>query len=155
MKLSKYFTLSEMIKSQAAIRKGIDNMPSPDETEALKALCENVLDYIRVRYNKPVMVNSGFRSKKVNTLIGGSKNSQHTKGEAADIEIPGVDNLELAYWIVDNLDFDQLISEFYEPGDPQSGWVHISWNRNGNRKQVLTINKSGTKSGLPPKKEQK
>lgn len=151
MKLSNNFTLSEMTKSQTALRKNIDNTPNDEQMENLKALCVNILEYIRLRFNKPVVINSGFRSKKLNTAMAGSKTSQHMTGQAADIEIPGVDNLDLAFWISENVEFDQLISEFYTPGDPTSGWVHVSWNKNGNRKQVLTINSSGTKSGLPEK----
>lgn len=153
MKLSEHFSLSEMTKSQAAERKNIDNTPDTEQLESLKALCTNVLEYIRIHYNKSITINSGFRSKKLNTLIGGSKNSQHTKGQAADIEISGVDNLDLAVWIANNLNFDQLICEFYTPGIPDSGWVHVSWNNTGSqRKQVLTVDKNGTKSGLPLKK---
>lgn len=149
MKLSPHFSLAEMTKSQTAERKGIDNTPNAEQVENLKQLCLNVLEYIRIHYNKPVTVNSGFRCKKLNTATGGSKKSQHMTGQAADIEIAGVDNLDLAKWIMNNLNFDQLICEFYKPGIPDSGWVHVSWNTKGNRKQVLTIDKNGTRSGLP------
>lgn len=149
MKLSAHFSLSEMTKSQAAERKGIDNTPGPEQIENLKSLCSNVLEYVRMHFNKPVTVNSGFRSKKVNSVIGGSKTSQHMTGQAADIEISGVSNLDLARWISNNIEFDQLILEFHTVGVPDSGWVHVSWNSKGNRKQVLTINRSGTKVGLP------
>jgi zinc D-Ala-D-Ala carboxypeptidase len=149
MKLSEHFSITEMTKSQTGERKGIDNTPTDEQVENLKALCANVLEKIRAHFGKPITVNSGFRGAKLNKAIGGAKNSSHLHGEAADIEIAGVDNLQLVYWIANNLEFDQLISEFYNPGDPQSGWVHVSWSRNKNRNQKLTINKSGTKSGLP------
>lgn len=151
MQLSKHFTLSEMIKSQTALRKGIDNTPNEQVINNLKQLCINVLEKVRQYFNKPVSINSGYRSPKLNTAIGGSKTSQHVTGEAADIEIPGISNLELANWIKDNLKFDQLILEFHDKNIPDSGWVHVSWNSNPtkNRNQVLTIDKNGTKGGLP------
>jgi len=149
MKLGKYFSLSEMVKSQTAIRKGIDNLPNDEQVEALIELVENVLDPVREHFGRPVTVNSGFRGKKLNKAIGGSKSSQHCKGEAADIEIPGVSNPEVAEWIKNNLDFDQLILEFHTSGIPDSGWVHVSWRSSKkNRKQVLTIDKTGTRKDL-------
>lgn len=149
MKLSQHFTISEMTKSQTAERKRIDNVPNLEEVESLKSLCVNVLEKIRSHFGKPVTINSGFRCIKLNKAIGGSKTSQHVKGEAADIEISGVDNLILAKWIKENLQFDQLICEFYTPGVPDSGWVHVSWSRAKNRNQVLTVNRTGTTIGLP------
>jgi hypothetical protein len=149
MKLTDHFTLSEMTKSQLGERKGIDNIPGEKEIQNLKALCENVLEYIRIRFGKPITVNSGYRGPALNKAIGGAKNSQHLTGQAADIEIKGVSNLELAKWIRDNLEFDQLICEYHTLGISDSGWVHVSWNISGNRKQVLTIDKNGTRSGLP------
>ena len=149
MKLSQHFSLEEMTKSQTAIRKGIDNVPNEEQIQNLKALCENVLEYIRIRFGKAITVNSGFRNQELNQAIGGARTSQHTTGQAADIEINGVDNLELAKWIRENLHFDQLICEYYVNGIPDSGWVHVSWNSSGNRGQVLTIDKSGTRNGLP------
>lgn len=148
MKLSQHFSLTELTKSQTGERKGIDNTPGDREIQNLKDLCENVLEKIRINFGKPVVVNSGYRGPKLNKAIGGSKTSQHMTGQAADIEIPGMDNKMLFCWIKDNLNFDQLILEFYVNGVPDSGWVHVSWNSSGNRGQVLTIDKSGTRSGL-------
>jgi zinc D-Ala-D-Ala carboxypeptidase len=139
MKLTQHFTLEEMTKSQTASRKGIDNTAPPEVVENLKALCENVLEKIRIHFGKPLSINSGYRGPKLNKAIGGAKNSQHMTGQAADIEMVGMDNKILFCWIKDNLEFDQLILEYYKPGIPDSGWVHVSWNSNGNRKQVLTI----------------
>jgi uncharacterized protein YcbK (DUF882 family) len=139
MQLSQHFTLEEMIKSQTGSRKGIDNTPTQEVVENLKQLCENVLEYIRVRFGKPITVNSGYRGPALNKAIGGAKNSQHMTGQAADIEIIGVDNKVLFNWIKDNMEFDQLILEYYKEGVPDSGWVHVSWNSQGNRKQVLVI----------------
>lgn len=149
MRLTPNFTLREMSKSSYAARNGIDNTPRDDVVDALRALCLNVLQPIRDHFGKPVRVNSGYRSPALNAAIGGSKTSQHMKGEAADIEIDGVDNLELAMWIRDNLPFDQLISECYEPGDPSSGWVHVSF-KLANRGQALTYQSGeGYSPGLP------
>ena len=139
MKLSVHFTLEEMTKSQTASRKGIDNTPTQEVVENLKLLCENVLEKIRNHFGRPLTVNSGYRGPKLNKAIGGAKNSQHMTGQAADIEIAGMDNKILFCWIRDNLDYDQLILEFHKEGVPDSGWVHVSWNSSGNRKQVLTI----------------
>jgi hypothetical protein len=149
MMLGKYFSLEEMTKSQTAMRRGIDNIPSDQELENLVELVKNVLDPIREHFKKPVTVNSGYRGKKLNKAIKGSKNSQHCKGQAADIEIIGISNYDLACWIRDNMDFDQLILEFHNRKVPDSGWVHVSWNSpKKNRKQTLTIDSNGTKQGF-------
>ena len=148
MKLSDNFSLAEMTKSQTALRKGIDNTPTEAEVAKLKLLCEKVLQPVREHFGRPVTVNSGFRCLKLNRAIGSKDTSQHRKGEAADIEIPGVPNKELAEWIRDNLEFDQLILEFYRDDDPAAGWVHVSFKDGDLRNQCLTIGKSGTKVGL-------
>ena len=114
MYLSDNFRLSELLKSQTALRKGIDNKPKePHIIENLQTLCDKVLQPIRDHFNLPVVINSGFRCAKLNKAIGSSSKSQHTKGQAADIEIPGVSNKTIAEWIEDNLGFDQCILEFY------------------------------------------
>ena len=150
MKLTNNFSLQELLKSQTALRKGIDNKPAnPGVITNLQVLCEKVLQPVRDHFGKPVVINSGYRSPKLNKAIGGSNKSQHTKGEAADIEIPGLSNKELAEYIEDNLPFDQLILEFYNGVDPNSGWVHVSYvNDSDNRKQTLTINKNGAFPGF-------
>ena len=138
MKLSKNFSLAEFTKSQTAERKGIDNTPQGEHMDAAVALFENVVQPVRDEFG-PTVINSGYRSPELNEAVGGSLKSQHCKGEAADIEVPGVANPELAQWIHDNLDFDQLILEFVTPGIPDSGWVHVSYKADGsNRKSVLT-----------------
>jgi len=137
MKLSKNFSLHEMTKSETALRKGLDNTPGETEENNLKALCENILQKVRDEFG-PTKVNSGFRHPDVNSAVGGSKTSDHCKGMAADIEVPGVANGELAQWIVDNCEFRQVILEFYTPGIPDSGWVHVSYNPDDNKKQILT-----------------
>ena len=93
---------------------------------------------IRAHFGKPVQVNSGYRSPAVNRAVGSSPGSQHAKGEAADIEIPGVPNTVLARWISMNLRFDQLIAEEVRANDPSAGWVHVSFGPRM-RGQVLTM----------------
>ena len=143
MKLLANFTLSELTKSQTAVRKNIKNEPSTAHVENLIHLAETVLQPVREHFGKPVVISSGYRSPELCEAIGSSAKSQHAKGEAADFEIPGVDNMQLATWINKNTDFDQLILEFYEPGDPNSGWVHCSAVREGSRAQVLKASKVG------------
>ena len=126
MELSRNFSLQELIKSDTAIRLDIDNNPNSGQIEKLKALCENILQPVRDHFGR-VKVTSGFRSEQLCLKINSSINSQHAKAEAADFECMGTDNAELADWIYANLEFDQLILEFYTPGEPNSGWIHASW----------------------------
>ena len=140
MQLSKHFTLSEMIKSMTATRKGIDNTPGSAEIKSLGDLCYEVLEPLRAHFDKPVTITSGYRSEALCEAIGSKKTSQHARGEAADFECFGVDNKELAKYIKNNLVFDQLILEFYNPDDPSSGWVHCSYSKEENRKQSLLYN---------------
>ena len=138
MNLSKNFTLSEFTKSQTAIRQDIDNTPHAEHLEEAVALFENVVQSVRDKFG-PTSINSGYRGPELNRAVGGSATSQHCNGQAVDIEVPGVPNYDVAKFIQDNLDFDQLILEFAERGVPDAGWVHVSYKRNGeNRKQVLT-----------------
>lgn len=136
-RLSAHFTLQEMIKSQTATRRGIDNAPEPEHIDALRLVCRNVLEPVREEFKRPVIINSGYRSKKLCKAIGSKTTSQHSKGEAIDFEIPGVSNVDTARFIRDNLDYDQLILEYYNPDDPAAGWVHCSYKADGNRKQAL------------------
>jgi zinc D-Ala-D-Ala carboxypeptidase len=146
MKLSKNFTMAEFTKSQTAERKGIDNTPEGEHLEAAIALFENVVQPVRDHFG-PTVLNSGYRSPELNAAVGGSATSQHCKGQAADIEVPGVANGDLAQWIVDNLEFDQVILEFYTPGIPDSGWVHVSYRADGkNRKSILTASRVNGKT---------
>jgi len=150
MKLTANFSLAEMVKSDTALRLGMDNTPGEEEIANMAALCENVLQPVREHYGKGVKVNSGFRHPDVNAKVGGSATSDHCKGMAADIEIPGIANAELAQYIVDNLPFKQVILEFYTPGIPDSGWVHVSFNPADNKKQVLTATKQSGKTVYLP-----
>ena len=137
MKLTANFSLNELIKSQPAERKGIDNTPSPDHQENLKSLCVNVLQPVRDHFSRVVSISSGYRSPELCTAIGSKTTSQHAKGEAADFEIFGISNKELADYINENLGYDQLILEYWKESDPNSGWVHCSYSQNHNRKQYL------------------
>ena len=118
MNLSANFTLKELTKSDTATRLGLDNTPDEDTIENLKLLCEKVLQPVREHFGQSVTVNSGYRSPESNAAVGGSKTSDHCKGQAADIEINGVANPDLAQWIMDNLEYTQLILEFYTQGQP-------------------------------------
>ena len=137
MKLTENFSLSELTKSQTAERKGIDNTPSTEHQENLKSLCTHVLQPIRDHFSQVVSVSSGYRSQELCLAIGSKITSQHAKGEAADFEIFGVSNKELADYINEHLDYDQLILEYWKESDPNSGWVHCSYSENNNRKQYL------------------
>ena len=145
MRLSTNFTLKELIKSQTAERKGINNNPNEDNIENLQRLCEHILQPVRDHYGKVVSVSSGFRSPELCVAIGSSVNSQHASGQAADFEIYGVSNKELADYIADNLDFDQLILEYWKPEEPNSGWVHCSYKgADSNRKEYLRAVRGST-----------
>jgi hypothetical protein len=145
MKLSTNFSLSELTKSEAATRLGLDNTPALQIIENLEALVENILQPVRDKFG-PVVVTSGYRSPEVNKAIGGSTTSDHCKGQAADFEVLGKDNRELAIWIAENMQFTQLILEFYKPGVPDSGWVHCSYDPGNLKRQVLTAEKVNGKT---------
>jgi len=137
MKLTANFSLSELTKSQTATRKGIDNTPSPEHQENLRLLCEAVLQPVREHFGRVVTVTSGYRSPELCTAIGSKITSQHAKGEACDFEIFGVSNKVLADYIHETLHYDQLILEYWNESDPNSGWVHCSFSEGKNRKQYL------------------
>ena len=137
MNLTENFSLVELTKSQTAERKGIDNTPGPEHQENLKLLCTHILQPVRDRFERVVSVSSGYRSEALCIAIGSKIASQHAKGQAADFEIYGISNKELADYINENLDYDQLILEYWKKEDPNSGWVHCSYDVNVNRKQYL------------------
>jgi len=149
VRLSKNFSLQEYTKSQTATRQGLDNTPNEEHLASATALFENVVQKVRDHFGVTV-INSGYRGPALNTAVGGSSNSQHCKGEAVDIECPGTSNYDVAKWIEDNLDFDQLILEFITLGIPDSGWVHVSYKSEGNRKQSLTAMKENGKTVYKP-----
>jgi hypothetical protein len=150
MNLSANFNLKELTKSDTATRLGLDNTPGEAEIENLRLLCEKVLQPVRDHFGKSVTVNSGYRSPESNAAVNGSKTSDHCKGQAADIEIPGVANADLAQWIMDNCDYTQLILEFYTQGIPDSGWVHVSFDPSNLKMQELTAVKVAGKTQYLP-----
>ena len=156
MQLSKHFKLEEFTKSQTAIRKGINNEPGSGDIKNLENLCYEILEPLRAKFDKPITITSGYRSEELCLAIGSKRTSQHAKGQACDLEIFGVPNIKVAYWIQSNVDFDQLILEYWKPknkNDINSGWVHVSYNEKGaNRKQVLTFDGGSYENGLPDMK---
>ena len=148
MQLSGHFSLNELTKSQTATRKGINNTPSPEQVDSLTALCIQVLEPTRRHFGKPMVITSGYRSEALCEAIGSKKTSQHAKGMAADFEMFGQDNKNLAKYIRSELIYDQLILEYWEEDDPSSGWVHCSYNKDNNRKQSLTYDGKGYKEWL-------
>jgi zinc D-Ala-D-Ala carboxypeptidase len=148
MKISEHFTLDELTKSDTAARHNIANQPDEIALANLKILADNVLEPLRAHFGA-FRVNSGYRCLELNRLLKSSDKSQHVVGEAADFEIVGISNYDLAVYVRENIMFDQLILEYYEPGKKNSGWCHVSYkNPEQNRGKCMTINKYGTKQGL-------
>jgi hypothetical protein len=148
MQLSKNLALSEVTRSETAKRKGISNMPTPEHIENFKKLAENVFQPIRDHFGVPIRISSGYRSKALNTAVGGSLSSQHCSGEAIDIDMDGtsITNKQIFDFVKDNLNFDQMIWEFGTDKNPD--WVHVSYESTGKqRKQILKAVKTagGTK----------
>jgi zinc D-Ala-D-Ala carboxypeptidase len=127
MQISEHFSLDELTRSSTAAQIGDPNQPGEIARSSLTTLCAKVLEPVRLHFGKQVRINSGYRSPRTNRAVGSSDASQHRLGEAADLEILGVTNAEIAMWIRDNLAFDQLILENYRPGVAGSGWVHVSY----------------------------
>jgi hypothetical protein len=155
MKLSEHLDLSEVTRSDSAKRNGISNMPTPEHTDNLVLLANKVFEPIRNYFKVPILISSGYRSKELNSKIGGSLTSQHCSGEALDIDMDGsssgVTNKMIFDYIKDNLNFDQLIFEFGTQTNPD--WVHVSYESSGKqRKQVLRASKSGGKTSYAPYK---
>ena len=150
MSLSKNFSLEELTTSQTATRKGIDNTPSPEHQANLQSLCTAILQPIRDHFSCVVSVSSGYRSPVLCAAIGSKTTSQHARGEAADFEIFGVSNKELADWVHYNTNYDQLILEYWKEPDPNSGWVHCSYSESNNRRQYLRAYKENGKTKYEP-----
>ena len=141
MNLSKHVTRSEFERSETAINRGIDNSMNEFEIERAKLVCENCFEPIRAKVGAPIRINSGFRSGALNKAIGGSKTSQHSLGEAIDLDLH---DRNLFEWIIDNVEFDQLI---FEGGTTdKADWFHISYRKGRLRKQVLRMVKKGGKT---------
>jgi zinc D-Ala-D-Ala carboxypeptidase len=139
MRLSKNFTLEELIESQTGRRHVVTEqfLPSEAVKENLKKLCENLLQPLRDKLGQPIKVNSGFRCKRVNKLVGGVSSSQHIEGKAVDIEGVLCTNRELFNLIKDNFKFDQLLWEFGTKDEP--AWVHVSWDSKRLRNEIKYI----------------
>ncbi len=132
MKLN--FTISELIKSDTAIKNNINNMPDIKSLDNLLDLIFYCLQPLRDKLGKPVIITSGYRNQKVNTLVKGKNNSQHLKGQAVDFKVKGMTTQQTIDFVKNaDIEFDQLINEYGK-------WVHISFNKNNNRKQILYIN---------------
>jgi hypothetical protein len=139
-RISKHISYKEAVGSNYAKQKGIKNKPNEEQVENMKLLSEKVFEPLREWVDAPIKVNSMFRSLELNTALKGSKTSSHMKGEAMDItSMGGKSNLEMFYWIKDNLEFDQLIWEFGK--EPK--WLHVSYSAVKNRKQILVTKKRG------------
>lgn len=137
MNLTRNISLEELTTSQTATRLKINNTPTPEIIENLKVVAAQV-QKVRDHFGKPLIISSGYRSEKLNSAIGGARNSQHTKGEAIDIQSTnGYTNADIFNYIKNNLDFDQLIWEYGTRKEPE--WVHISYKKSGNRKQILYV----------------
>lgn len=149
MQLTKNFSLTELTKSQDAIRHSIDNTPKPEHVSNLLTLAVMLLQPLRDKVGA-ISVSSGYRSEALNARIGGAKNSDHTKGAAADIECISLSNLALAHVIAKNFKFTQVILEFYAEGDPNSGWVHVSYNKDDLKCQsLMAVKRNGKTVYLP------
>jgi len=145
MNLSKHVTKQEFEMSPTAIRLGLDNQMNEEQTIKAILLCNNVFEPIRKKVGHPIKINSGFRGRALNKKIGGSSSSQHCKGEAMDLDLHDKDTFE---WIIKNVTFDQLIWEF--GNNITADWFHISYKKEGNRKQVLrSIKKHGETIYVP------
>lgn len=152
MIISEHLTLGELIRSESAKRAGLSNMPNAEQIENLKALAENIFEPIRNHFRAPIYISSGFRSAEVSALIkGAAKNSQHSRGEAIDIDMDGhshnITNADIFYFIKQRLQFDQLINEF------NYSWIHVSYTRNGKlRNQILDAVKENNVTIYKPHK---
>ena len=135
MQLTEHFTLNEFVRSETAENKHIDNTPSQEVVDNLRALCRNVLEPARVAYGEPIYITSGYRCPALNKAVGGKPTSQHLRGEAADLQVRGVKNLRKLYnAILDHGVFDQLLFETNKAG---AKWIHVSYAPYGNRRQAI------------------
>lgn len=148
MKISQHFSLNEFTNSPTALARGISNVPTADHLANITHVVRTILEPVRLHFDKPVTINSGYRSPALNVAVGGSTTSQHCNGEAVDFEIPGIPNKTVAEWVTANLPFDQCILEFYNPDEgANSGWVHVSLKRSGTQRgQRLIAHKNGRKT---------
>lgn len=146
MQLSKNLSLAEVVRSESAKRRGINNIPTAEHLENLKELALNVFQPIRDHFKTPIHISSGYRSRILNNAVNGAAKSQHCSGQAIDIDVDGtsITNKQVFDYIKENLDFDQLIFEFGTDKNPD--WVHVSYSKDNNRKQVLRAKRNGIKT---------
>lgn len=147
MNISKHISYKEAVRSQTAVRKGIDNVPSPEQIRAMKLVADKCFEPVREHFGVQLFISSFFRSEQLNMAIGGSRTSEHCKGMAIDIDADyygGVTNAEIFYYIMNNLEFNQLIWEYGTEDNP--AWVHVSYRESGNRNQILRATSSGYKT---------
>lgn len=139
MQLSKHLALAEVIRSETAKRKGISNMPTEEHIKNFQLLAENIFEPIRERFGVPIHISSGYRSKELNTAIGGALTSDHCKGMAIDLDqqghSQGITNKEIFDYIKDNLKFKQLIWEGGTKEEPD--WVHCSYDISNLKQEIL------------------
>ena len=135
--MTQSFSIRELTYSDTAIRLGIDNTPTDEVLKNLQLVTQHILEEVRAYFDKPVKITSGYRSPALCQTIGSKPTSQHTLGQAVDFEVIGIPNKVVSDWIVNNLDFDQCILEFWKPDEYNSGWVHCSYKNSGNRKMYL------------------
>jgi len=135
----KYFTISEFIKSDTALKMRLWNGANKEIEENIRSLVDEVLDPLRERYGRPIYVTSGYRCPKLNNLVNGAPNSQHMRGEAADITGGSpAENLKLAQMIAESGNFDQMILEEVPADSLEPRWIHVSYKRLGwNRRNIL------------------
>ena len=135
MKLTEHFTLSEFVRSDTATNRHIDNTPTTGAVDNLRALCRNVLEPARVAFGEPIYITSGYRCPTLNKAVGGKPTSQHLRGEEADLQVRGIDNLRKLYRLIkDHGVFDQLL---YESNKAGVRWIHVSYKQGGNRRQAI------------------
>lgn len=142
MQLSKNLSLAEVVRSESAKRRGINNMPTAEHLENLKELALNIFQPIRDHFKVPIHISSGYRSRILNNAVNGAAKSQHCLGQAIDIDVDGtsITNKQVFDFIKENLEFDQLINEF------DYSWVHVSFKKGSNKKQVLNAKRNGIKT---------
>ena len=154
MKLSNNLDLSEVTRSESAKRNGISNMPTPEHIENFKVLAEKIFQPIREHFGVPIHISSGYRSKELNAKVGGSATSDHCHGRALDLDQDGskhgVSNNDVFNYIKDNLKFKQLIAEF--PVNGELSWVHVAYDANNLKNEILVAKKVGGKTVYIPYK---
>jgi hypothetical protein len=143
--MTQSFSIKELTYSDTAIRLGIDNTPTDEILINLQNVVQFILEPVSNNFDSQIVITSGYRSPALCQAIGSKPTSQHTFGMAVDFEILGIPNKEVSDWIVNHLDFDQVILEFWKPEEANSGWVHISYNKGNNRKMYLRAFKSNSR----------